>query len=88
MSLEDFKQDKKTVRAVAYEIGILGEAANAIPEEVRKRYPEIPWDKMRGMRNVIVHEYFHLDPGILWRTVNKRLSPLAPHLKAMLQGEM
>lgn len=58
MSFEDFAADRKTMSAAAYEIGIIGEAARHVPDEIRERYPQIPWHKMRAIRNVVVHEYF------------------------------
>jgi len=46
MTYPDFAADLKTIRAAAYEIGIIGEAASRISVEVRTRYPDLPWDKM------------------------------------------
>ena len=63
MGQEEFLFDTKTIRAVAFEITILGEAARAIPIEVQNRYPQVPWDKMQAIRNVIVHEYFRNGSG-------------------------
>jgi uncharacterized protein with HEPN domain len=58
MSFESFLDDHKTIRAVAYEFTTIGEAARAIPEEVQKQFPDVPWGRMQGIRNVLVHEYF------------------------------
>ena len=84
MAFPDFAADLKTIRAAAYEIGIIGEAASRIPAEVRSRYPEVPWDKMQGIRNVVVHEYFRLDAAILWQTITHNLPPLVPLLEDLL----
>jgi uncharacterized protein with HEPN domain len=87
MTFPDFAADLKTIRAAAYEIGIIGEAAGRIPPEVRTRHPEVPWDKMQAVRNVIVHEYFRLDVAILWQTVTQNLPPLIPLLKELLSRD-
>ena len=87
MTFQAFSADKKTVRAAAYEIGIIGEAARHVPPEARSRYPEIPWDKMQAVRNVVVHEYFRLDLGILWQTITENLPPLLPLLQKILEQE-
>ncbi|MBI4572942.1 MAG: DUF86 domain-containing protein [candidate division NC10 bacterium] len=87
MTYEAFAADLKTVRATAYDIGIIGEAASRIPDEVRSRYPHVPWDKMQAIRNVIVHEYFRLDVAILWQTITQNLPPLLPMLEEILQRE-
>jgi uncharacterized protein with HEPN domain len=87
MAYPDFAVDLKTIRAAAYEIGIIGEAASRIPSEVRARHPEVPWDKMQAVRNVIVHEYFRLDVAILWQTVTQNLPPLIPLLEELLSRD-
>jgi uncharacterized protein with HEPN domain len=66
MHSASFASDLKTIRAVAFELITIGEASRAIPEDIRKRYPEIPWVKMQDIRNVIIHEYFRMDVEIIW----------------------
>ena len=73
-----------TMQAVAFNFFIIGEAAGAVPEEIRAAHPEIPWAQMRSMRNVIGHQYFALDPWILWDTAQKDLPSLVVRLEAML----
>ena len=66
MSFDAFLDDPRTIRAVAFEFTTMGEASRAIPEEIQEKFPEVPWGKMQGIRNVLVHEYFRLDEEILW----------------------
>jgi uncharacterized protein with HEPN domain len=88
MSLEAFQENPMAVRAVAFEFVTMGEAARAIPADIRKRYSGIPWDKMQVIRNVIVHEYFRIDEEILWKTCQEDLQPLVPLLEDILsRGE-
>ncbi len=61
MTFEAFLEDPRTIRAVAFEFTTIGEAARVIPIEIQERYSGIPWGKMQGIRNVLVHEYFRLD---------------------------
>ena len=68
MSFDLFLSDPITIRAVAFELITMGEAVRAIPKEVQDKNPEVPWAKMLGIRNVLVHEYFCLDEEILWKT--------------------
>ncbi len=84
LTFEEFARDVKTIRASAYELGIVGEATAGIPTDVRSAHPEIPWEKMQAMRNVVFHEYFRVDVSILWQTVTQNLPPLVPLLRAML----
>ena len=52
-----FLSDEKTQDAIMYNLIILGEAANQIPDDFQMKYPEIPWSSAIGTRNVIVHGY-------------------------------
>jgi len=47
-------------------------------------YPHIPWDEMRGMRNILIHEYFLVSVPTLWQTVTQNLPPLALQLQRIL----
>jgi uncharacterized protein with HEPN domain len=58
---EDFAEDRKTVYAVVRALEIIGEAVKRIPDGVRKRYPQIPWKDMAGMRDKLIHEYSGVD---------------------------
>lgn len=87
MSFEEFAEDKKTIRAVAFEVGVIGEAASRIPLEIRNRYPDVPWGSMQGIRNTVFHEYFRIDEFVLWDTVKHDLPPLAPKLEEILERE-
>lgn len=85
MTFEEFQADTKTIRAVIADITILGEAANSIPVEIQTQYPDIPWNEMRGIRNIVVHEYFQIQLDILWRTIQDSLPPLVPELLKMME---
>lgn len=87
MSFGAFSQDTKTVDAVIRNLEVIGEAARHIPPDFEARHPEIPWSRMRGMRNVLAHEYFGVDLSILWQTVTQNLPPLVPLLKGALEAE-
>ncbi len=85
LTLETFEENPMAVRAVAFEFVTMGEAARAIPAEIQRRYPGIPWEKMQVIRNVIVHEYFRIDEEILWKTCQEDLQPLIPQLEEILK---
>jgi uncharacterized protein with HEPN domain len=77
----DFFKDEKTIDAVARNLEVLGEAARQLPGDFTLQHPDIPWTKIQGLRNRIVHEYFGLDLEIVWQIVHHDL----PLLKAQLE---
>ena len=79
-----FSKDDRTVRAVEMNFIIIGESANQIPEEIQEKYPAIPWNLMRAMRNRIVHVYFQIDERLMWDTIQNDLPPLIPILEELL----
>ena len=86
MTFDEFVADTRTVDAVVRNLMTMGESIRWIPEPIRDAHPAVPWDLMRGVRNVVVHEYFGVDGSILWETVRTDLPPLAPQLEAVLQS--
>jgi uncharacterized protein with HEPN domain len=78
---ETFILDKKTKYAVLRTLEVLGEAANRIPKDVRKRYPEVEWGRIIRSRNLIVHEYEIIDYTVIWKIVTVHLPPLEVILK-------
>ena len=81
MDFESFSTDDWTIDAVLRNITVIGEAAGHIPDEVCNSYPDIPWREIRDMRNIIVHEYFGVDLGIIWNAIRYDLPKLIPELK-------
>ncbi len=63
---------------------IIGEAARALPDDVRAMAPEIPWTKIIGMRNVLVHDYFDIDTDIVWDAATRDVPQLRPELEEHL----
>ena len=69
------------VDAVVRELEILGEAANQVSDSMKEEHPEIPWFKMRGLRNFVIHEYFSVNEKIVWDTCKENL----PGVKVQLE---
>jgi len=80
MDFEQFNGDKKTINAVIRSLEVLGEATKHIPAAFRKRHPEIPWSKMAGMRDVLIHDYMGVDHKTVWKVAKERLPEIRPLL--------
>ncbi len=84
MSFEAFAADRRTKDAVVRNLVTMGESIRWIPEPILLAHPAVPWRTMRGVRNVVVHEYFGVDDSILWATVRHELPQLTPLLEKVL----
>jgi len=84
MTFDEFSSDKKTINAVIRSLEVLGEASRKIPDDLKAESPEVPWKRMTGMRNKLIHEYFGVDLEIVWAVIKEELPPLFHHLEKLL----
>ena len=84
LTYEAFVKNDMAVDAVIRNLEVIGEASKNIPEDVKKKYPNIPWKRMIGLRNIAVHEYFGIDLSIIWEIITRNLPETKPKIKAML----
>jgi len=66
------------------QLQIIGEATRALPTEIRNLASDIPWNKIVGMRNILVHGYFDIDTALVWDAVKNDLPELKPKIKVLL----
>lgn len=85
MSFEDFSADEKVVDATIRNFEVIGEAVKHLPSKLKKRYPNIPWKTMAGMRDKLIHEYFGVNKRVLWRTIKEELPPIEPLIRDVLK---
>ena len=88
LTFEDFSQSTLIIDAVVRNIEIIGEASKNIPPETQNNFQDVPWQKIKGIRNRIVHEYFSVDVSIIWFIVQNELEPLKNTLTKHLDKEM
>jgi uncharacterized protein with HEPN domain len=66
MDFEDFARNDLVKDAVARNFTIIGEASSRVEDSFREQYPDVEWQKIRGLRNRVVHDYVGIDYRILW----------------------
>jgi len=81
---DDLQQDRMLQLALVRVVEIVGEAATRVSEAGQQRYPSIPWQYVRGMRNRLVHGYDKIDLDVLWDTIEHDLPPLIAELRRVL----
>jgi uncharacterized protein with HEPN domain len=67
-----------------HHLQIVGEATSNLSDELRQQNPEIPWAKIIAMRNILVHEYFGMDLGEVWGTVERDIPILKRQIQSLL----
>ncbi len=76
ISLDEFRASSQVRDAVERRLEIIGEAAKKIPKNIRVRHPDVPWKKVTGMRDVLVHAYFSIRVERIWNTARQDLDAL------------
>ncbi len=76
MEKEDFINNELVQDAVIRNLEVIGEAVKRIPNDVRSSYEEVPWRKISGLRDILIHEYFGININIVWDVIENKLQPL------------
>ena len=87
LSCEEFLEDIKTQDAVVRNLEIIGEATKNISEELKKKYPQIPWKDLAGVRDRLIHHYFGVNFDIVWNIVKEELPEIIPQVEEILEIE-
>jgi uncharacterized protein with HEPN domain len=87
IDFDRFATDDVLRRACARSLEIIGEAVKNISPDLRKKYKDIEWTKIAGLRDKLIHGYFDVDLGILWDVIKTRLLPLKEQVEELLRQE-
>ncbi len=83
-----FSQNLAMQDAVVQRLQIIGEAARHIPDKIRLQFPQVPWQKIVAMRNLLIHDYAHVDEHEVWRVVQEDLRVLHKQLLSVKKALM
>lgn len=85
---EEFVKNDMLIDAVIRNFEIIGEAANNIPDKLRKEYPDIPWEKMYRLRNIVAHHYHGIDYEMIWKISRHQLPKNKSDLQIVIDCEI
>ncbi|MFB3894712.1 MAG: DUF86 domain-containing protein [bacterium] len=76
LTIEAFLDNQQVQDAVIRRLEIIGEAVKNVPEEVRIKYPDIPWKEISGLRDILIHEYSGVNIERTWKVVQEDIPDL------------
>ncbi len=82
---ETFLNNSMMRFACIKQMEIIGEASNHISEEIKNQFSEIEWSRIKGMRNIFVHEYFGIDSKLAWEIIKQDLPDLNNKVKIIIK---
>jgi uncharacterized protein with HEPN domain len=86
-SRDSFIVDDLVRSAVLAKLMIIGEAAGNVSTAIRDKYPEVPWVKIRGLRNVVIHAYHEIDWTVVWNAAVINVPELVEHLEGIMRND-
>ena len=73
LSKEDLNNNQGLKDSLVRRLEIIGEAVKNIPDDFKEKYSQVPWKKIAGLRDIIIHAYFEIDLDITWEIITKDL---------------
>ncbi len=81
----EFKKSKLYQDAIVRKLEIIGEASKNISQELKNKYPKLPWKEMKALRNVIAHDYFGLNYSVIWNVLISKIPQLHKQIKEIIK---
>lgn len=75
-TLQSIKEDKVSFYGLSKIVEIIGEAAYMITKEYKAEHNQLPWKQIEGMRHILVHGYFSINPEVLWDVIENDIPAL------------
>lgn len=87
LNYKQFMNDTKTQDAVIRNLEVIGEATKNLSIRLRKKYIQIPWKDMAGMRDKMIHHYFGINYDIVWEIAKEQISKILSQIEGIIEKE-
>lgn len=84
LTIDDFSESQLYQDAIVRNLEIIGEAVKRLPDELIKKYPNIEWKKIAGLREILIHAYFGIEIEIVWDVIQNKLPELKDQISRIL----
>lgn len=85
ISYSDFENNETLKRSFVRALEVIGEAVKSVPDDFREKYPQIPWKKMSGLRDVLIHRYFGINYILVWDVIKNQVPDLKINIQSILE---
>lgn len=82
--LEDFRRNRQLRYAIERALEIIGEATSNLSDEIKARDASLPWQEMKGLRNIVAHAYHRVNPARVWQVVIRDLPETHEKIRTLL----
>ncbi len=86
LTVETFPANHTAVEATLFDLAVIGKAARLLPDDFVETHPTIPWRELAGLSDIVINHCmnFEFHPRTIWNTVEYELTPMVPHLQAIV----
>jgi uncharacterized protein with HEPN domain len=85
LAYETFVYNETLKRSFVRALEVIGEATKNLPPEFRKKYPEVQWKELAGLRDILIHQYFGIDYRSVWDVVKNKVPKLQEYIESILK---
>lgn len=86
INYSDFKNNELVQNNIIRYLEIIGEASIKISKELKVKYPDVPWAKIKGMRNILIHDYGSVSVDVVWNTAKTAMTPLKEQIIKIIEN--
>ena len=88
VNYKEFIENGEKQSAVIRQLEIIGEATKRISATIKKKYAQLPWKEMAGMRDKLIHDYPEIELPVVWKTANEDIPDIKKQIEDIIKGDL